>query len=112
MLRSDEILLEHIFDAASRAVAKVAQKTRDEFYADDTLHLAITHLIQIVGEASSKISTEFQQLHAALPWREMIGMRHKIVHDYFEVNLRVVWDVATEDLPVLIKQLEMIVPQE
>ena len=112
MLKSDEILIGHIFDAARRAVAKVAKKTRDEFYADDTLHLAVTHLIQILGEASTKISKEFQDLHADLPWREMIGMRHKIVHDYFEVNLRVVWDVATEDLPELIKQLEAIVPND
>ena len=110
MLKGDSILIGHILDAASRAVAKVAGKSRDEFYGDDTLHLAVTHLIQIVGEASSKVSTEFQQQHAELPWREMTGMRHKIVHDYFEVNLRIVWDVATQDLPALIKQLEIIAP--
>lgn len=72
----------------------------------------MTHLIQILGEASTKISKEFQERHAVLPWSEMIGMRHKIVHDYFEVNLRVVWDVATDDLPELIKQLEAIVSND
>lgn len=108
MLKSDSILIGHILDAAHRAVAKVVKKSRDEFYQDDTLHLAVTHLIQIVGEASTKVSAEFQKQHAELPWREMTGMRHKIVHDYFEVNLRVVWDVATQDLPELIRTLETI----
>ena len=110
MLKSDEILLGHLFDAANRAAGKVVGKTREEFYADDTLHLAVTHLIQIVGEASTKISKEFQQQHPELPWREMTGMRHKIVHDYFEVNLRIVWEVATVDLLELIKLLDKIVP--
>ena len=66
----------------------------------------------MIGEAARRISAPFRQGHAHIPWPEIVGMRHKIVHDYMEVETDVLWSVVSIDLPTLIEQLEVLVPPE
>jgi uncharacterized protein with HEPN domain len=101
-----------MLDTARRIVAKVAGKSRVEFDADDNLQLALSYLIQNFGEAARQVSPAYQQLHPQLPWRQIIGMRHKVVHDYLHVDYDVVWAVATRDLPPLLPHLERIAPPD
>ena len=61
---------------------------------------------EILGEAASKISDDFKQTHPELPWRDMITMRNKLIHDYFGVNLAVVWETIQKDVPVLLSLLK------
>jgi len=63
-------------------------------------------LIQIIGEAATRVSREFTETHPEIPWAEITGMRHKVVHDYLGVDEDIVWQVATVDLPSLVAVLE------
>lgn len=89
---------------------KTAGITRDAYDADENLRLALVHLIQIVGEAAARVSREFRDRHPEIPWTEIIGMRHKVVHDYLGVDEDIVWQVVTTDLPKLVAVLEPLVP--
>jgi len=66
----------------------------------------------VLGEAARRVSDEFQSSHPAIPWEDISGMRHKIVHDYLAVDEDIVWEVVTTDLPSLIPSLERIIPSE
>ena len=68
--------------------------------------------LEYIGEAASKVSPACRDAHPALPWREMIGMRHRLIHGYGEVRLDIVWDIAQQRLPQLIVALKPLVPPE
>ena len=110
MQKDDLVYAGHMLDTARNAINKLAGKTRDEFDRDENLRLALAHLIQILGEAARRISVEFQHSHAEIPWQPIIGMRHKVVHDYLHVDFDIVWAVVTADLPPLVTDLEKFVP--
>jgi uncharacterized protein with HEPN domain len=110
MRQGDLLYLGHMLDVSVQAVEKLRGKSREDFEADDNLRLALTHLIQMIGEAARRVGPESQQRYPQIPWSEVIGMRHKIVHDYLDVDFDVVWEVVTTDLPELIAQLGPIVP--
>ena len=112
MQKDDAVFAGHMLEMACKARAKVQGKERADFDADENLCLAVTHLIRVVGEAARQISPAFQRAHPEIPWDSIVGMRHKVVHDYLHVDYDVVWDVATADLPALIAELEKIVPGE
>ena len=86
MPKNDLVYAGHMLDSSRRAVAKLAGKERAEFDSDDTLQLAAVHLVQIVGEAARMVSVEFRQQHPEIPWSEITGMRHRIVHEYFDYS--------------------------
>ncbi len=108
MARDDAVYVGHLLDTARKVVEKVERRSRADFDADENLRLALAYLIQIIGEAASRVSSAFREAHAEVPWSEIIGMRHKIVHDYLGVDYDVVWEVVTADLPVLAGTLERI----
>lgn len=97
MPQGDLLYLGHMLDASLNAIAKVERKSREEFDDDDNLRLALTHLIQMIGEAARRVSTELQDAHPEIPWDDIIKMRHKLVHDYLDVDFDVVWEVVTVD---------------
>ena len=104
----DSVYVGHMLDMAKKAVAKAAGVTRDTYEGDENLRLALTHLVQVIGEAGRHVSREFCDEHPEIPWQEIVGMRHKVVHDYLGVDEDIVWQVVTEDLPQLIASLEKI----
>jgi uncharacterized protein with HEPN domain len=110
MKKDNLVYIRHMLDIARSAVAKVEGIDRSTFEQDENLRLAVVHLIQTVGEAAARVSGEFRTAHADIPWQIIVGMRHRIIHDYIDVNYDLVWGVATIDLPALIPQLEAIVP--
>lgn len=112
MQKDDSVYVGHMLDMARKASGKVRGLSRAEYDADEDLRLALTHLIQTLGEAARRVSPPFQQTHPEIPWRKIVGMRHKVVHDYLEVDYDLVWDVVTAELPPLVRQLSQIVPPE
>lgn len=110
MQKDDMVYVGHMLDIAHSIRSKVAGRSRSDFDADENLRIAVAHLIQTIGEAARRVSPAFQQSHVEVPWSKIIGFRHKVVHDYLEVNFDIVWLVATDDLPPLVAQLEQIVP--
>jgi uncharacterized protein with HEPN domain len=101
-----------MLDMTRKAVDAIKTKSREEYDKDDILRLGLTHLVQVIGEAARKVSAEFQQAHSKIPWRQIIGMRHRIVHDYMRVDEDILWQVVTDDLPTLLPVLEEISPEE
>ena len=100
--------LEHVQQAATDACSFVEGLNKDDFLADKRTQQAVVMSLIIIGEAATKVMDrhpEFTQAHATVPWRSMRGMRNRIAHGYFEINLDVVWDTVQMALPQLLKQL-------
>jgi len=112
MPKDDLLYLQHMLDMAHKAVAKTRDISRDAYDSDEDLRLALAHLVQIIGEAARRVSPQTCAAHPDIPWREIVGMRHKIVHDYMSLDEDVLWQVVTKDLSPLIARLEEIVPPE
>ena len=74
--------------------------------------LAIIKSIEIIGEAASKVTEPFKTENSIIPWNDIINMRNRLIHAYFDVNLDIVWQTVKTDLPDLIKALEEIIPPE
>lgn len=110
MAGGDEVYLGHMLDMARKARQLVSDKDYAAYASDEVLGLALTQLIQIIGEAARHVSDEFQGAHPEVPWSVIIGMRHKVVHDYMGVDEDVVWETITHDLPDLIQRLETLMP--
>ncbi|HQR67052.1 MAG TPA: DUF86 domain-containing protein [Thermoanaerobaculia bacterium] len=98
--------LHHMLDAAREAVQLSTGKSREEFGKERLLQLSLTHLIEIVGEAASRIPPEIRQRYAAIPWPLVIGIRNRLVHGYDTVDLDIVWNTVSESLPPFIRALE------
>jgi uncharacterized protein with HEPN domain len=110
--KDDLVYLGHMLDMAQKIAVRTAGLTRTAFDEDEDLRLALAHLIQIIGEAARRVSDEGRTRYPAIPWRELTGIRSKIVHDYMSVSFDVVWAVVTEDVPPLKRELERVVPAE
>ena len=101
MKRDDTVYLRHIIDAVEQIEHYTRGMSESEFLIHSMAHDAVVRQIEIIGEAARNISNDFQKSHPALPWAKMTGIRNKITHEYFNVNLAVVWDTVQEDLPPL-----------
>jgi len=112
MTQRDLVYVGHMLDMAKKAVTKTSGLSREEYDADENLRLALTHLVQIVGEAGRHVSRDFCEAHPEIRWADIVGMRHKVVHDYMGVDEDIVWQVVTDDLPALVSALAPLVPPE
>ncbi len=110
MRHDDAVYAGTMLDTALKISRRARPLTRENFDADEDVQLAITHLIQVIGEAASRTSPAFRAAHPAIPWTKVIGMRNRIVHNYDDVNADIVWDVATAQLEPLIAALRRAVP--
>jgi uncharacterized protein with HEPN domain len=109
MKKDDLVYVGHMLDTVGEALELLESRDRSEFDADKTLRLALAHLIQTLGEAARHVSAEYQTEHPEIP-SSIIGMRHKVVHDYLYVDYDTIWDVVTVDLPELITKLKDLAP--
>ncbi len=108
MSESDLVRLRHMRDAAREAVDFGAGRKPNDLARDRVLTLALVRCIEIIGEAASRVSDTVRSQHPEVPWAEIIGMRNRLVHAYFDVDLERVRDTLALDLPPLIVQLEQI----
>ena len=106
MQRDDLICLRHMYDAACEAIEFARGRNRSDLDFDRMLVLSLVQDIEIVGEAAYQISHEMQQQLKEIPWDDIIGMRHRLVHAYFDINLDVLWQTVNCDLPKLIHLLK------
>ena len=101
--------LEHMRQAASDAIDFVDGLTREDFVQDKRTQQAVIMSLVILGEAATKLMDRhpgFCESHTHIPWRNMRGMRNRIAHGYFEIDLDVVWDTVQQALPDLLRGLE------
>lgn len=105
MSRHSKLRILDILDAIDRITSYVEEMKYNEFLADRKTQDAVARNVEIIGEAARSLSSYFRKKHCAVPWKEMIGMRNVIVHEYFGILPDVVWDVINNELPQLRAQL-------
>ncbi len=108
----DRIRLQHMLDHASEGVNMVRGKRRDDLNRDRMLQLALVRLVEIVGEAATRVSVEGQRRYASIPWQVVRGMPNRLVHGYDRIDLDVLWDTIEYDLPPLIAELRHILDKQ
>ena len=111
-MRHENALLLDMLMAAREAHDMARGATLSDFKQSRTLQLAIMKAVEIVGEAASRIGADTKQAHPDIPWAEIVGMRNRLVHGYFDINLVRVWETVEQDIPRLIAQLEGLVSDE
>ncbi len=105
-MRDDDTLLLDMLLASREARDFAASLHFEEFQHDRKTQLAIRKSIEIVGEAASRVSAVCKETYPEIPWSQIIGMRNRLVHVYFDINLERVWETVQQDVPRLISQLE------
>jgi uncharacterized protein with HEPN domain len=111
-MQRDEAYLLDILIAARKAIRFTRDLSWQEFESSELHQDAVLRSLEVVGEAARLVSQEFRDSHPNIPWTDIIGMRNRIIHEYFRVNLAAVWDTIQNDLPILIEQIEPLVPPE
>jgi uncharacterized protein with HEPN domain len=102
----DELRLRHIVDAAERISGYLRGVDQAAFLANPMMQDAVIRNLEIIGEACVNLSAGLTQAHAAIPWQKASGIRNRLVHGYFDVDLRIVWQTAVESLPGFVKQVK------
>ena len=112
MQHDDLVYVGQMVDVAAKIEERALRLDRASYDKDEDVRLALAHLVQTLGEAARRVSTEFCSAHPEIPWAEIIGMRHKIVHDYMTVDFDLVWDVTSYEIPNLMPKLRALLPGE
>jgi len=109
--RDPRIRLLHMRDFVRKALALVERQTRTDLDSDEKLRLALTHLVELVGEAANRFPRELQSDYPGIPWPKVIAMRHRLIHGYDQVDYDILWQTITEDFPALLEELNRALPE-
>jgi len=112
MKKNPKIFIKHIEDSLKLIEDYVINISEEDFFKDKKIQDATVRRLEIVGEASKNIPASFKQKFQEIPWKEMAGIRDKITHHYFGVDLKIVWNVIKKDLPKLKKEVQRILKKE
>ena len=99
-MKDDRVYLAHILDAVER-IQKYTSEGKAAFDRDEKTQDAVVRNLEIIGEATKNISDELRSKQPDIPWRRLAGMRDKLIHEYFGVNLTIVWQVVDQEIPKL-----------
>ena len=100
-MRHEPSFLKDILSACRKIEAIVAATSEDSFLKDDILPAAVLHHLTVIGEAIGRLSIDLRERHREVPWRQIIAVRHRSVHAYFDLDWQILWDAATDDIPKL-----------
>jgi len=106
MKKSDLLYLHHIEDAIARIERHLSGMPREEFFRSELVQDAVVRQLEIMGEAAGNVSQETRRMDPEIPWSQIVGMRNRLVHAYFQVDLAIVWEIVEIDLPPLKLQVE------
>lgn len=112
MGNEDRIRIQHMVDAAEEALSFVRTATKEDFSQSRLLILSVIKEIEIIGEAASKISEETKLKYSKILWKDIVGMRNRLIHGYFDVDVNLVWNTTKNNLPPLIKSLKEILIED
>lgn len=108
----DRVRVRHIIDSCREIEELLIGYEKEGFMEERKLQLSIVKLIEIIGEAASNMSLEFREETGDIPWVDIIGMRNRSIHGYFDMDLEIVWTTAKTEVPELLSQLEPILNEE
>jgi uncharacterized protein with HEPN domain len=112
MLEADLVRLRHMLDAAKEIAEFTNGKSAADLKKDRKLSLSVVRLLEIIGEAGAGVSEDFRKKHGQIPWKSVKGMRNRLIHGYFDVDLDIVWKTVEEDVPSLVRELERILKSQ
>ena len=112
MNKEPSIFLMHILDTINLILNSFQVISKEEFKKNDLLRDATIRRIEVIGEAVKNLPMDFREKYNNLPWKEIAGMRDKLMHHYFGVDLEKVWKTVKDDIPLLKEQVEDILKQE
>ena len=104
----NEIVIEKMIDIIEKLQNYVGENDYHSFSENEMLIDACVFNLSQLGEIANRIDSEYENAHSDIPWRQIYGLRNRIIHDYEGVNLNLIWEIITEDLPDLLKQLKTI----
>ncbi len=111
-MKSDSVFLRHILDETNFLLERTRTLEFDQFKADDVLTRACTRSVEIIGEAVKNLSAEFRKTHGHVEWQRIAGMRDRLIHGYFSVDLAILWDVVQHRIPELKQHVEELLRSE
>lgn len=112
MQPNDRIRLQHMVDAGRESIGFASGQTRADLDSNRMLLLSLVKSVEILGEAANKVSDELRNEYPDFPWREMVTMRNRLIHGYFDINLDIVWQTVVTELPPLVAALESILSED
>jgi|SRR3989344_9046874 len=110
--QKDRLRLRHITDAIEHVLDFTGGISEGDFTADYEKQSAVIRQFEIIGEAASKLTSELIELHNDVDWPKVVGMRHKMIHDYFNVDTRIVWATIIDDIPAIRDSVEKILKRD
>ena len=109
MSKSDFVFLNHILDAITQIEIYTAGLSYRQFTEDRLVQDGVVRQLEIIGEAVRSLSDEFRAEHPSMPWHHIVGLRNRLIHAYFDINLGIIWDIVQVDLPKLKAELSDLV---
>ena len=112
MKQKNIVYIKHIRDAIKSILEYTKDVNKKSFNSKEIIQDAVIRRIEIIREAVKNVSIDFREKYSDLPWKKIVGMRDKLIHGYFNVDVERVWNVIIDDIPVLKKQIEDIIDKE
>lgn len=106
MKKDDTVYLRHILDAIHRIESYIHGVSKGEFLNNNLLQDGVVRQLEIIGEATRNLSDEFREEHSDVPWKQIIGLRNRIVHAYFDIDFEITWTIIQVDIPSLKPRIE------
>jgi uncharacterized protein with HEPN domain len=111
-MRREASFLKDILAAAGKIEAVTAATSEASFLSDEVLPAAVLHHLTVIGEAINRLSPELKERHPYVPWQQIVAVRHRIVHAYFDLDWQILWNAAIDEIPQLRKQVGGILESE